>query len=162
MIARKARLRGGKATKRDLSKEQIPVLVCRDRSGNTADFVLEDGGAIAIARVLAPIVDSNSVLCTNGGKALVNAIRNLGVVHKQINLSRNIRVLEGVYHVQNVNAYDSRLKTWSVRFHGFARKYLPSYLGWHTMLDQLGNHATSRDIFAAALGIHANQRLMMI
>ena len=161
-MPRKARSRGGKGTKRGLSKEQIPVLICRDRNGNTADFVLEDGGAQAIARVLAPIVDLDSVLCTDGGKALVNAIRNLGVVHKQINLSKNIRVLEGVYHVQNVNAYDSRLKNWSMRFHGVASKYLPSYLGWHRMLDRLGNGATSRDIFAAALGVDSNQRLMMI
>ena len=120
MIARKARLHGGKASKRGLSTEQIPVLICRDLHCNTADFVLKDGGAIAIGRVLAPIVDPNSVLCTDGSKALANAIANLGVVHKQVNLSRNIGVTEGVYHVQNVNAYDSRLKTWSMRFHGAA------------------------------------------
>ena len=107
-------------------------------------------------------MDLDSVVCSDGGKALSNAIRNLGVVHKQVNLSKNIRVLEGVYHVQNVNAYDSRLKTWSIRFHGIASKYLPSYLGWHRMLDRLGNGATSRDVFAAALGIDPNQRLMMI
>ena len=77
--------RGGKASKRGLSKEQIPVLVCRDRNGNTADFVLEDGGAIAISRVLAPIVDSNCVLCSDGGKALANVIRDLGVVHSRVN-----------------------------------------------------------------------------
>ncbi len=126
-------MRGGKATKRGLSKEQVPVLVCRDRNGNPADFVLEDGGALAIGRVLAPIVDPDSVLRTDRGKALANAIRELGVVHKQVNPSRNIRALEGVYHVQNVNAYNFRLKTCPMRFHGFASKYLPSYLGWHRM-----------------------------
>ena len=102
------------------AKEEIPVLVCRDRYCNTADFVLEDGRANAIGRVLGPIVDTNSVVCTGGGKALANAIENLGVVHSRISLSKNIGVVKGVYHVENVNAYDSRLKTWSIRFHGAA------------------------------------------
>ena len=65
-------------------------------------------------------MDTNSVLCTDGDKALVNAIANLGIVQGRINLSKNIGVTEGVYHVQNVNAYDSLLKTWSPTFHGAA------------------------------------------
>ena len=89
-MLRKARLRAGNKSKRGLSKEEIPVLVCRDLHCNTADFVLEDGQAIAVGRVLGPIVDTNSVLCSDGGKALANAIANLGVVHKQVNLSKSI------------------------------------------------------------------------
>ena len=37
-------------------------------------------------------------------------------------------VFVGVYHLQNVNAYDSRLKNWMGRFHGVATKYLENYL----------------------------------
>jgi hypothetical protein len=36
----------------------------------------------------------------------------------------------GVYHIQNVNVCDSRLKQWMGRFHGVATKYLENYLGW--------------------------------
>ena len=61
-MLRKARLRAGNKSKRGLSKEEIPVLVCRDRYCNTADFVLEDGRANAIGRVLESIVDTNSVV----------------------------------------------------------------------------------------------------
>lgn len=39
-LSRAPRKRGGKAAKRGLSEEQIPVLICRDRAGGTADFVL--------------------------------------------------------------------------------------------------------------------------
>ena len=39
-LARPARRRGGKAAKRGLSAEQIPVVVARDRSGATFDAVL--------------------------------------------------------------------------------------------------------------------------
>ena len=38
--SRKARKRGGKATKRGLSDEQVPVLVATDRSGTTVSAVL--------------------------------------------------------------------------------------------------------------------------
>ncbi|MDP3815185.1 MAG: IS1595 family transposase, partial [Pseudomonas sp.] len=45
------------------------------------------------------------------------------------------RVLQGAFHIQNVNAYHSRLKNWMTRFHGVATRYLPNYLGWRRMLE---------------------------
>src|SRR3954447_14604224 len=39
-LPRPARKRGGKAVKRGLSREQIPILVARDRTGHTTDAVL--------------------------------------------------------------------------------------------------------------------------
>jgi hypothetical protein len=38
-------------------------------------------------------------------------------------------------HVQNVNAYHSRLRGWLAPFHGVASHYLPNYLGWRWVLD---------------------------
>jgi hypothetical protein len=58
------------------------------------------------------------------------------VAHRPINQSAGIRVVAGVYHVQNVNAYDSRLKDWIRRFHGVATRYLDSYLGWFRAIDR--------------------------
>jgi len=55
-----------------------------------------------------------------------------------INLSKNEHT-NGIVHVQNVNAYDSRLKLWMKRFHGVATKYLESYLGWMRLLDREKN-----------------------
>lgn len=48
------------------------------------------------------------------------AARTMKVAHRPVNLSAGIRVIAGVYHVQNVNAYDSRLKDWLRRFKGVA------------------------------------------
>ena len=45
-------------------------------------------------------------------------------------------MLDGVFHIQNVNAYDSRLKNWMRRFHGVATKYLEHYLGWRRLLER--------------------------
>jgi hypothetical protein len=39
------------------------------------------------------------------------------------------------HHIQNVNAYHSRLKTWMRRVNGVATKYLASYLGWRRLLE---------------------------
>ncbi len=48
----------------------------------------------------------------------------MGVTHHPVNLAQGIRVIAGIYHVQNVNAYDSRLKTWMNRLHGVATCHL--------------------------------------
>ncbi len=44
-------------------------------------------------------------------------------------------MIDKVFHIQNVNAYHSRLKGWMTRFHGVATKYLDHYLGWHRYMD---------------------------
>ena len=51
-VPRAARKRGGKAAKRGTSKEQIPVLVIRDRHGETDDRILRDTSAEQIGAVL--------------------------------------------------------------------------------------------------------------
>lgn len=35
---------------------------------------------------------------------------------------------KGLYHIQNVNSYHSKLKRWIQRFNGVATKYLYNYL----------------------------------
>jgi len=54
--------------------------------------------------------------------------------------------------VQNVNAYDSRLKTWMNRFHGVATQYLEHYLGWRRWLERWGQDNAPRVGLHAALG----------
>jgi transposase-like protein len=51
-LPRPARKRGGKAAKRGLSAEQVPVIAARDGSGATADAVLPRPGAASIAAAL--------------------------------------------------------------------------------------------------------------
>jgi hypothetical protein len=41
--------------------------------------------------------------------------------------------------VQNVNAFDTRLKGWMRRFNGVATRYLSNYLGWFRALDRSAN-----------------------
>lgn len=135
-LTRPARKRGGSATKRGTSKEQIPVLVTRDRAGSTADAILPADDKASVVAALSPLLPKDIILCSDGSSTLAAAAKAIGVAHRPINLSAGIRVVAGVYHVQNVNAYDSRLKDWIRRFRGVATHYLDSYLGWFRAIDR--------------------------
>jgi transposase-like protein len=134
-LNRAPRKRGGKAKKRGVSNEQVPVLVARDRAGNTADFILEAVDKLHVWIALTPLLAQDSILCTDGSKALTAVAESIGVTHHPVNLSAGVRV-DGPWHVQNVNAYHSRLKGWMRRFKGVATRYLDSYLGWFRAIDR--------------------------
>lgn len=135
-LPRPARRRGGVGRTRGTGTDQIAVLVVRDRSGQTADFRLEKLDAPHLIAVLRPLIDPDAILCSDGANVYKTFAREAGITHRPINAQQGPRVLNGVFHIQNVNAYDSRLKTWMRRFHGVATHYLESYLGWRRLLER--------------------------
>ena len=159
-LSRAPRKRGGKASQRGLSAEQTAVLICRDRTGNTADFILEKADKAHIGAVLKPLLAADVILCTDGEKALAAVAKEMGITHRPINLAAGQRIVAGVYHVQNVNAYDSRLKEWMRRFHGVATRYLGNYLGWRRLIERHDRDISSADFLRAALGIDGVQHVM--
>jgi transposase-like protein len=102
-LTRDARKWGGKASKRGLSKEQVPVLVSRDRAGNTANFILPSDDKESVVAVLKPLLATDTILCTDGSGMLAAAVKAMNITHPPVNHSAGIRVVAGVYHVQNVN-----------------------------------------------------------
>ncbi len=151
-LPRRARKRGGTAAKRGLSNEQIAVLIARDRSARTTDAVLEKTNTQAVRTLLEPIVDPDAVLCSDGSAIYRAFAEQTHIAHKPVNLSAGIRVVETAFHIQNVNAYDSRLKVWMLRFHGVATKYLPNYLGWRRCLERFAGTLTPSVFLAQAVG----------
>ena len=125
----------GSWAKRGLSlDEHTPVLIARDRNGNTTDAILENSQDGTIAQVMLPLLDRRDVLlCSDSKSSYKSFARMFDFVHETINASKEY--VNGVYHVQNVNAYTSRLKNWMVHFHGVSTKYLDNYLGWMSILD---------------------------
>src|SRR3954466_15532839 len=117
---RRPHRRGERASKRGLSAEQVPALIARDRAGHTADAVLPDLGAAAIAAALGPVIASDAVLCSDGAKAYAVFAARHGSHHEPVNLAAGVRVRDGAFHVRNVNAYHGRLKGWMARFKGVA------------------------------------------
>ena len=150
-LDRPARKRGGRASKRGLSDEQVPVLIARDRNKATTDQILDDRSTRSIAAVLEPIVAKTAVLVSDGAQTYRKFAAEAGLAHVGLNLSAGERVC-GIYHIQNVNNYGSRLKGWMRRFHGVATKYLDSYLGWHRTNDREGDTLGARRMLAAAWG----------
>jgi len=147
---RKPKKRGTPAEKRGLSTEQIPVLVARDRStGTTLTVVLRNRSASDIGEVLLPRLSADTELFSDGA----SAYRTLARKHEialRIVPSHPKHKTSGAVHINNVNAYDSRLKGWMSRFKGVATKNLPNYLGWHRYLDAT-HGASAREFLNVAL-----------
>lgn len=150
--SRPPRKRGGKASKRGLSSEQIPVLIVRDRHGTTTDAVLPALNKESIKAVLGPIMARDTLLCTDGLRIYRTLAKEAGFAHQPLNVSAGSRVKERVYHIQNVNAYHSRLKSWLGRFRGVATRYLPNYLGWRRLLEHIGHELAPIELLSRAIG----------
>ena len=151
-LQRQPRKRGGKAVKPGRSREQVCVLVARDRAGATLNRVLAEFSKDTLVNMLQPVLAEDTLLCSDGHAVYKAFAADAGVVHKVVNLSAGIRVVEKVFHIQNVNAYHSRVKTWLRRFNGVATKYLPNYLGWYRWLDKNANGPTPQAWFLTAVG----------
>ena len=152
--------RGHSIHQRGTGSEQVPVLVLRDRHGATTDFKLSSASQIEEAPILEHVISSDAVLCTDGSASLRCAARQAGIAHRALNLSAGVRVLARVYHIQNVNAYDSRLKNWMIRFHGVATKYLENYLGWRRGLELWGEQITPCVVLQAATARYEHFQLL--
>ena len=152
-LFRKPHKRGGHDAKPGLSDDQVPVLIVRDRTAETAttDAILPDRSAEAIAAHLGPVIDRGAILVTDADGAFSAFANKLEIAHVSLNASKNERSWEG-YHIQHVNAYCNDLKAWMARFRGVATKYLGSYLGWNRMNDRDGDPQTARTMLAAAWG----------
>ena len=98
-LGRKARRRGGKAKKRGLSREQVPVLMAADRSGTTVSAVLPRVDAAALTAALDPVVAKDALLVSDGGASYPPCAAALGVSHEALNRSMGERV-RGDLHVQ--------------------------------------------------------------
>jgi hypothetical protein len=57
-----------------------------------------------------------------------------GIMHETVNVKASVSA-RGAIHLQNVNAWHSRFKSWLVRFRGVASRYLINYSGWQRVLD---------------------------
>ena len=151
-LSRPARHRGGSAAKRGLSAEQIPVLVVEDREGHHFDAVVPKVDLPTIGCLLAQILASDALLCSDGAGAYRATARQFSLAHESINVSASQYVRQQVFHIQHVNAYDSRLKQWIRRFNGVATHYLPNYLGWRRLIECSPGKFTPEILLRHAIG----------
>ena len=149
---RPARRRGGKARQRGLSREQVPILVVRNRAGQTTDSVLEVADKASVSHVLRIAEAPDAVLRTDGSNFLAAVAKALALEHQPVDVQSGVRV-RGAWHIQNVNTYHGRFKEWMRRFKGVATSYLPNYLGWFRALDRNARSgAKPASLLALAVG----------
>lgn len=134
---RKPKKRKTPDDKRGISDLKIAVVVAQDRNNNIIALKAGTGRVKAeeIDAVIGKYIDPSSLLCTDTATNYKKFAKLKGLQHETINERQKERVKMGIFHVQNVNNFHSRLKTWIRRFQGVATKYLDNYLYWFRWLE---------------------------
>lgn len=114
------------------------------------DARLPDLSDKSVADILSPLINKENILVSDGAERYRRIAGARDILHISLNLSEGERRW-GIYHIQNVNADDSRLKDWMRPFKGVATSYLPNYPGWHRMLDREIGVPAPAELLAAAL-----------
>ncbi|MFC4770348.1 IS1595 family transposase, partial [Effusibacillus consociatus] len=137
-LPRKARRRGGVAKKRGISNEQVCILVARDRTKQTVSEAVTFGrlDAATLDQVLSSRLQQGVILCTDEEQTFRKYCRERQIQHEKVNPGKKRYVTKEIYHIQNVNAYHERFKSFLATFRGVSTKYLNHYLAWHRFLDQ--------------------------
>ena len=139
-LSRAAHKRGKDKAGRGRKKgDWVPVLIAKDRENHVFDNCLENETANSLKVLLSQKIEAESVICTDSFRSYKLMCKDLNLAHKPVNLSKGLRVIDKVFHIQNVNAYHARLHNWMKRFHGMATKYLPDYLAWRRFFETHDN-----------------------
>ncbi len=124
-----------------------PGMVVRDREA-TPPIPLKKLDARHVQEALQPLVDRESVLCTDGASVYAAFAKRCGITHQVVHARPGQRVRAGAFHIQNVNAYHSRLKRWMGRFHGVATSISSTTSAgdacWSAMQGRYSPHIVSR------------------
>ena len=112
------------------------MVVARDRTGTTKCQV---AGLGPISKAKADILLGDAIadvtsLCSDANRAWRAFAAEVGIDHKELNQSKKVRT-KGVHHIQNVNAFHSRLKNWMRDYKGVASKHLDNYLALFRFMD---------------------------
>jgi transposase-like protein len=138
-LERQARKRGGASQYRGLPLEEYScVWIARDRNKETAHHVSMHRDEGTLKQFLGTLIQKGSVLCSDGKRGYAKFTRKTeGIQHVILNQSKGERVKDSVYHIQNVNNYHQRLKSWLISFNGVSSKYLNNYLHWFRFTSNL-------------------------
>lgn len=134
---RKSRRRGGVATKRGLSKEQVCLVVAQDRHQQSLAEVSGMGmpSATDVRQVLTHMIHKEAILCTDGAQPYRRYCLDAEIQHVPVNGKKRLK--GSLYHLNNVNNWHKRFRDWhNVDLRGVATKYLLNYTTWFIFLDQ--------------------------
>lgn len=137
---RPPRKRGGLASKKGISNEQVAVIVTADRDAEL-DLSVARFGRIKktdIERAIGQRISEDTILCSDSHVSYKGYAIDNEIEHHAIRADLKQYVKQKIYHVQHVNAIDSRLKKWiEYQFGGVSTKYLQKYLNWFKAKEKL-------------------------
>jgi hypothetical protein len=121
---------------------------------NFACLLTANRSESAVTKILQGRINDQALLCMDGDGAVIAFAKKQGLEYELIIARKGEHVHEKVLHIQNVNAYTSRLKKWMRLFNGVATKYLQSYIGWRRWLENKANQMTPLGAFRSALATY--------
>lgn len=137
---RRPRKRGGSASKRGVSNEQVAVIVTADRA-TEIDLSVAGFGRIKkldIEKAIGQRITSETILCSDSHVSYKGFAMDKEIEHHTVRVNLKQYVKQKNYHVQHVNSMDSRLKNWiGYKFGGVSTKYLQKYLNWFRAKEKL-------------------------
>ena len=98
-LPRPPRKRAGVGKTRGTGPDQIAVMVVRDREGHTAGFQLAKLDAAHVSAALLPLVDKESVLCSDGAAVYASFARTSRITHKVVYAKPGLWVREAAFHI---------------------------------------------------------------
>ncbi len=136
---RPPRKRGGKANKRGISNEQVPVIFGCDRNGEMLIGVGKRGRISLkdIEKVLAGRIETGTIFCTDSHSSFKAFAKAYKLQYQPVNISSGHRVVKKVYHIQHVNSAHTQMKKWINRFQGVSTKYLDNYMKWFSLMEEV-------------------------
>ncbi|WP_315077495.1 IS1595 family transposase [uncultured Clostridium sp.] len=147
--------------RRRISRNQVCVLCAMDREGNIITELICKGRMTHedLRRLFADRIEDQSILCTDSHKSYIRFAEGLDITLKQIKRGRH---KEGVYHIQHINAFHSKLKKWMDMFNGVSTKYLSNYmywLKWLQIFNQEKDTIRSKNLLVQAHTAHSNTKI---
>ena len=136
----------------------VPVLVLHMRGQPyVADRVLSTTSLTKADALdaLREWASPDALLCVDGSGAFRTVEKDLGIKVEALAVAYDGRTrtgAEGVFHVQTVNNYHERLKSWIDRvLRGVATKNLPLYLAWMRIREWFKDAVTPEHYLLTAL-----------
>lgn len=129
----------------------MAVIVTADRANQTDLTVVRRGRIkkVDIERAIGGLTTSKTILCSDSHISYKGYALDREIEHHPLRSDLRQRVISGLYHIQHVNAMDSRLKRWlSGQFGGVSTKYLQKYLNWFRTKEMLKDYTNYPKEFA--------------
>ena len=149
IMPRSAKKRGSSAKQRGLSHNQVCVPCAVDRNNGIVAMVSGTGKTSTdkVKAVFDKRITETSILVTDKESSYRRFARENNI--ELIQIKSEQRTFKGIYHIQHINAFHSRLKSFMRPFQGVSTKHLNNYLVWYAWMQmnrELSEESLERNI----------------